>query len=706
MKRFAQVMRLARGNKVIPKRTMRRILRKSKRGTCRSFVKSLLAENLLRNKADLQPFERWAFEIRNAPKWKRSPYLYQRAILIASHVLVRQKLYPEAASLLHSMENLEDRGLRPYIQIARAALALKRNRLDEGLKAIRTLTRGSGKPPRWQFSAFIAHASLAFKTQRLTETLETVMRADEQLQKNRDRGGQLWLLGAESALRLGELKTARALYRRTFQEGTAWHGATALMRIGDLLARTKGDSALSKIKTDFWNRARRKSRGPALGQLLQLRNLIISTPRFGRDRVREISGLYKNALSKSVSLQAGYALARIQQHRGNFKLANKTIGGLIKEFPFLGEDITVRSRQGEILNAWFKQMARQGDWLDLVNAFRESSREETQLLDSQSTNHVAHGFNQTGKIGRSVDLMLRILGTDIEERLREQITIRLWDAYANIGDQFRRELVERYFISRYPKSRKVWRFYVRSAIAHMKRGKLNSAMRELRRAAKLVPAGDGAQRVRLIQAEVESLKGNANKASKTLRKQLPATGQDPIELQRIVVNILSECARSCSKKNVEMLVKTITEYQEKIQINERIRYLLRARSVEIKNSKKEDGNPGTKGPAPPGAPKKGAPRSDEEKDDALRKSLTTPPADARESGDASTGSGDTQAVADEGANPTDQAGTASTEAKKEEGNIWDELNKIAPDLNKKSSSKRRRNKRGSRKPNKTSSGGR
>ncbi|MBR56501.1 MAG: hypothetical protein CMH54_00425 [Myxococcales bacterium] len=595
-RRAQDLIDTARKGKKIRAGAGQRAMKHAQNANCRSFIRSLLAEHSLRREENFDQHERWAFEQKNSDPWKQDEYNYQRTLLIAAEVLMRQELFPEAESLLMRIEKREDRGMRPYIAMAKARLFGSTDRVKEALDVLRTYTLAMKRSARWQYAAYLTHAIIAMNGKDLLEVMEVITEADKKLSADRRGSGQLWLIGAEAAAGLDDLDTAIPLFRRAVDEGTSWQSGLAQLRLGDMSVKLRGDAGISRAKTVYWSRIRGPRKKADVAQLLRIRDILGSLNTSGRDPLRSLKNIRAGALTPAVDIEASYAIARIMLEHGNPEKALQNLSHILEKSPDAADLEAMQSLTSEVVNAWLRKLARHGSWVQMVEVYESSLKPYHGYLERTVVRTMADAYNELEQYDKRIDLLLGLLNKETSETEREDLILGLWDGYVQAQDPNRAELVEKYFHSRYPKSKRNWRFKMYKAEELIRQGKAEQALRILRSIRKQVPGGDTTSKMRLARVEALSALKRMETAATELKRLLGDQSLDPIDFQRIGNLVLSGCARSCKKKSLQRLIQAASQPDSGLVVSDRIRFLAAQKGVVWPDPTKKDGKAGSSTP--------------------------------------------------------------------------------------------------------------
>ncbi len=595
----------ARKGKKIKTSAGQRAMKNAQSADCRSFIRSLLAENSLRHEENFDQYERWAYELKSGEPWLKDEYNYQRTLLIAAEVLMRQKLFPEAESLLIRLEKREDRGIRPYVAMAKARLFGLTDRIKEALDVLRTYTLAMKRTARWQYAAYLTHAIIALNGKDLLEVLEVITEANKNLPSDQRRNARLWLLGAEAAAGLDDLDTAIPLYRRAVDEGTSWQSGLAQLRLGDMAVKLRGDAGMGRAKTVYWSRIRGPRKKPDIAQLLRIRDVLASLNSSGRDPLRTLKNIRAGALSPAVDIEASYAIARIMLEHGNPEKALKNLHHIVEKRPEAADLETMQSLTSEVVNVWIRKLARHGAWVQMVEVYEGVLKPYQGYLERSVIRIMAKAYNETDQYEKRIDLLLGLLGRETSEIEREELILALWDGYVQSQDLSRADLVQKYFQSRFKKSKNNWRFKLHTAQSLIQQGQGEQALRILRSIRKQVPGGDSAAEMALIRVEALSSIRRMETAASEFARLIGNQSLNPIDLQRVGNLVFGACARACKKSTLKGLIQAVNRPQSGLLVSDRIRFLAAQRGVpwpEPKTTGDKSGSSTPESTSPDGQP--------------------------------------------------------------------------------------------------------
>ena len=596
------LMRHARNGQFVDRYTARAVLREAKEDMCKDFVKGLLGEVALKRDDDVYPFERWAFEMQHSQPWPGFQMEQQRILLVATAVLIRRELYPEAHLLLKRVDQLGDYGLVPFTRIARAHLYYAEGAIQEALEIVYPLTTGQADPASWHFTAYHIYLSVAAKAGNIKGALDAALRAESHLPFSAKRNADIWLFGGEMAMELKKYDLARKLYQRATSEGESWQKSLAYMRLGDIEVHLAGEQGMKAANEKQWKKAKHDIRKPWVRQMLRLREALATPPRPGRDPARTIADLYAVALTRELKAESAFALAHISLVRGNPPKALALAKNLLEIMPEEGSWPIVDEIIKTAVNGYFERLSRKGSWLEIIREYNLGLKDYQNYLSGNTMYAVAKAHAEIGLHLRATELFLDVLSAQYQQLDLRAATHSLWKSYIALEDHHRADVVARYFRTRYPGAPMAWEYRFQEAIDLIRAQKSKEGLKAIDRLMKKIPSGDARDRANLVRAEALSQLKRLEKASKLFEKTMSAPALDPLEVKRVGVHILSECARECSPKGLRYIVDLALKNQDKLPLNERVRFLLAKRGINL---------PGDEEPAKVEAPKKEPPKPDE-----------------------------------------------------------------------------------------------
>jgi hypothetical protein len=582
------LMRHARNGEFVDIYTARAVLREAKDDLCKNFVKGLLAEVALKHNDDVYPFERWAFEMQHIQPWAGFQLQQQRLLLVASAILIRRELYPETHLLLKRLDQLGDYGLAPFARIARAHLYFAEGAIEDTLEIVYPLTTGQADPASWHFTAYHIYLSVSAQSGNIKGALEAALRAEAHLPLSPKRKADLWLYGGEMAMELKEYDHAQTLFRRATEEGTEWQKALALMRLGDILVHLSGEEGMIVASQRQWRKAKRNLRKPWVRQMLRLREALATPPRPGHDPARTINDLYAVSLTRELKAEAAFALAHIALIRGNPPKALSLAKHLLEIMPEQGEWPIVDEIVKSAVNGYFERLSRKGSWLDIIREYNLGLKEYQNYLNGNTMYVVARAHAEIGLHLRASELFLDVLSAQYEQLDLRQATHSLWESYVALEDHHRADVVARYIRTRYPGAPMLWQYRFQEAIDLVRTRKPKEGMKVLQSVMKKIPAGDAHDRANLVRAEALAHLEQPGKALKLFESTMKAPALDPLNVKRVGVHVLSECARNCAPKELRHLVDLALKHPDKLPMNQRVRYLLAKRGIQVPEDEKQE----------------------------------------------------------------------------------------------------------------------
>jgi hypothetical protein len=504
---------------------------------CADYLAGRLAMDAIRNHYDLRPFEAWSFRFDPRTPWRASPRAFAHTVLAAGEILTRTGYFPEAEVMLTG-ETFRPRSLRLHQALALASLAYAWGKPAE-VEPLLAPAEVLATSDRLRLAASELRARAMLAQGQAERALEIIESALQRVQHLAAVPGQLFTYGGDIALAAEQLDRARRLYRaalRTQRGPARW---VALLRLGDLAARSGA-----------WRRANRLySRAqPQSACLVAHQNLRqdILSHRSVEDIERVLTLAEERAVCDSERRLSLYMLTILYTQIGIHEQAVPLALAWNRSVPpeFRNDAVARPLLQEVSLNA-ARRLARHDDWQKLVTLYEKElvPASEQGILLPETELLVARGMFELGLAETAAAKLKTVLARQVERPMRDRIAALMAEAYLKSGDLFRAGLLHRYFEAELGDSSERWRADLVAAQLDLEAQRPNLAIRRLRSADDRTPAGDPEFHRRWLLARIDLARGKVDAGAEKLAAALEDPLAPPVDDPGLVVEILSHCLR-------------------------------------------------------------------------------------------------------------------------------------------------------------------
>lgn len=540
---------------------------------CRSWVTSRFALRALEAGKTVAAFERWAFlfAINPAP-WRLHPEAYAQASLVVAEILTRLEYLPEARAILADASRFRARHA-PFRAMALANHLSLQDRFDEAETLYAQLVAEGFKP--WT----VHRASLARVLNALTGgdpagALAHTERASRAIPRVESLPGDLWVVGGEAALALGELALARNYYERAARSHGRESRALGLMRLADLEVRARRVRSAKK----GWTLASAAGGWPCLDDHLHLRRVLT-----GEKDTKEIliflDGVSGFSRCPAVKMEADYARAMISLFRGEEQLALAPTLRLIRNGSTRWRTAgPQRKTFTKIAQSAIGRLDRYREPADLVAFYERELETHSKLLEEGTRFRVAQAYVAIGASMRGAIEMLDLLTEKPKVPFRRDLMLSLGEAFLSARDTYRTDLIIRH-LQTLSLGRDAWRLARLEGRYAAALGRDERAASALRRALANLPSGDRRAKTSLDLARTYVRLGRVPAATEAVLAAATSPSLRRDALLPPAIHILSECARSCSTDRLRSLTNRMLSSVGRSVLTPRLVGLLARRGV-------------------------------------------------------------------------------------------------------------------------------
>ena len=539
---------------------------------CQDFLMAhAAAHELTRDRApDL--ISRWAYKFSNQDRWTAYGYAYSFTALVAASVLLRSDFGPEAEILLATDRIKKSRRLMPYRGLLMADLLVKSDP-STSIRLLRALT--SAENPDDIRTAAVARLLDLTPTPDASATRALL---DDYVPKATKSSA----LYNEVALRAGELAFSIDAYRRA-KSYFAIPAKSPSRRVFGHAELRLGDLAVAldrKPSVALKHYHRVDQRELCLAAMVRLRKSLLD-PNDREVVEKTMLDMIAKSECQGQELEARYAMAELSRLRDHFGYAL----GLVDDAEQLHERRKGSKEAFERLGAriadeGLDRMNRNRNWVALLDFYKQFLRERPDRLAPSSVRAIAEVLGRAGLHTEAAELLRATLKRDLPGEDVESLTLDLARSYLAAKKTYLTEVVLDFFQGVKSQSKRLWQINLVRAELLLRQRNGVAALDALNAADKSTPSGDPRARHALLKAEAEFYLGRADAAADSLLTSLQGEWQPPLETRGVAVNVMSLCARECSKTKLERLLKAIQNKGRGDLVSDRIRYLSANRGID------------------------------------------------------------------------------------------------------------------------------
>jgi hypothetical protein len=213
----------------------------------------------------------------------------------------------------------------------------------------------------------------------------------------------------------------------------------------------------------------------------------------------------------------------------------------------------------EVARSAIARFERHHDPAGLVSFFEAHLEAFAHILDPRSRLEVGRAYDAVGASMRGAEELLSLLTEAPELPFRETLVLDLGDALLRAGDTYRTGLVLRHLEARHTPGELPWRREGLAGRLELARNHPGEAISHLRAAIRAAPAGDPRSRLHLPLAQAQLALGRILAAARSLDTAADDAGRPRGELEPLAIQVLSECARRCSKSNLRQATRRLVK---------------------------------------------------------------------------------------------------------------------------------------------------
>lgn len=507
---------------------------------CRMWASSRLAAKALELGRGPEPFERWAFlfSISDA-EWPIYPEAFAQTSLVVAEILSRTGYIPEAETILADRARYRRRHA-PFRAMALANLFALRGERNEAETLYRQLV-ADGFDPWTLHRASLARALNALEGGDTLGTLKYIEQAAQLIGDNAELPGDLWLVGGEAALALGELRLAQQHFQRAARSSSDLSRSVALMRLADLELQAK--RKVSALKG--WSVA--EAAGfPCASDHAHLRRVITLEPDRGEVE-RFLASSSRFSRCEAVRMEAKYALTTIFILRGEERRALGLAVDIVRNgISRWGPARAHRALVTHVASSAVARMRRHGDDPAVVNFFEAALLPYAHLLTPETRLGIARSYVAVNAAARGAEELVDLVTDEPKLSFREEILLTLGEAFLAAGDTYRTDLVLRHLAAKAADGKQKARRQRLAGRYELEMGRFDRALGHIEQARALYPPGDRKDELALESTRALLGLERPSDAATQLRVALAAEALLDSQLVAPTIEVLSECTRSCS----------------------------------------------------------------------------------------------------------------------------------------------------------------
>ena len=516
---------------------------------CRTWAASRLAARALEKGVSVEPFERWAFRAyMNDLRWPLQDEARAQASLVLAEILARREYFPEARALLADASRYRRRHA-PFRAMALANLFATRKEHDEAETLYRQMIV-EGFEPLGIERASLARSLNALEGGDTLGALKYAERARVTLEDAQELPGDLWLVGGEAALALGELALARKHYGRAARSPEDPVRGIGLLRLADLEIR----AGRTKSALAGWALAGRRE-FPCATDHVHLRR-VITLEKDRAEVMRFLQSTARFSRCEPVRMEAKFALSRIQLERGDDGAALSRAVQVVEDgISRWGPARAHRAMVTEVAAAAVARRVRHRDPAELVEFFEDRLEPIRHLLPPRSRLEVGRAYHAIGASARGAEELVDLVTEKPKLAIREELLLTLGEAFLGAGDTYRADLVLRHLEARHVPGRQPGRRKGLVARYEIAVGRYADGLRSLASARADLPPGDRRDALGLSAAKAHLASASPAAAGNAFLEAIRSEILSDAKLIPVAIEVLSECARSCSRAQLRAFAR-------------------------------------------------------------------------------------------------------------------------------------------------------
>ncbi len=511
---------------------------------CANHLAAALAASALRRAGELGPFEVWAYRFDPRHVWPNRPRAFARTVLIAGEVLARTHYFPEAEVMLTSPV-FKARSLQLHQAIALANLELLRGRWSEVETLLAPLSELASQD-RMRGVALELRTRAALGATEPERAIAIAEAMHDTFEQPEAAPARAFVHVGESALARGEIPRAQRFFGWSLRSGGGLASAAARIRLADVAAM-KG-----QFKRATTLLARVETRDPCLVANLRLRRAFLRI-RNNRTLERKLTLAIERPECPSEKREAAFGLTYLYMMTGVPEQAIALARLWSIETPALFRDpATQKPLLREVARAGVERLVRHRDWKGIAELYQAhlSALSQARILDDETELAIARATDALGLHELAARMLKLLLARDIHPKLKGRVAALLAEAYAEAGDDYRADLVQRYFATQLAGDPLRWRVDLVSADLALERKDADGALKALRAARDRFPSGDPRFAWHMAKAAAYAQGGRTEDAAQSLVEALETEHRPPIEAPGLIIRVLSSCLReqaSCAR---------------------------------------------------------------------------------------------------------------------------------------------------------------